>query len=61
MLAVDKILLSSLLSAGIGAVIWIVVSAVTGASTLFVIVGGIGCGLVIFAIQYPLRRLVFKR
>jgi hypothetical protein len=60
-LAVNRILTSSLLSAAIGALIWIVISAVTGASAAFAIVGGILCGVVIFAIQYPLRRVILKR
>jgi hypothetical protein len=52
---------SSALSATISAVIWIVISAVTGAPVAFVIVGAILCGLVVFVIGYSLRRLLIHR
>jgi hypothetical protein len=52
---------SSALSATISAVIWIVISAVTGGSVAFVIVGAILCGLVVFVIGYSLRRLLIHR
>ncbi len=52
---------SSLLSAAISAVIWIVISLATGASALFAIGGGIACGVVVFVIGYGVRRLVLAR
>jgi hypothetical protein len=51
---------SSALSAILSAVIWIVISAVTGGPAAFVIVGGILCGLVVFVIGYSFRRLAFQ-
>ena len=42
------------------AVIWIVITLVTGGSASFAFIGGILCGLVVFAIGYLFRRFVFK-
>jgi len=52
---------SSLLSAAISAVIWIVISFATGGSVLFSLGGGIACGVVVFIIGYSLRRLFLAR
>jgi hypothetical protein len=52
---------SSALSATISVVIWIVISAITGGSAAFVILGGIVCGLVVFVLGYGFRRLIFHR
>lgn len=52
---------SSALSAAISAVIWIVISVVTGGSAAFVIVGGLLCALVVFVVGYSFRRLVLHR
>jgi hypothetical protein len=51
----------SLLSAGIGAVIWIVVSFATGGKVLFSLGGGILLGIVIFIIGYSVRLLFMRR
>jgi hypothetical protein len=56
-----SILSSSALSATISAVIWIVISALTGGSTAFVILGAILCGLVVFVVGYSVRRVAIHR
>jgi hypothetical protein len=58
---VRTILGSTLLSAAIAAVIWIVISFATGGSVLFSLGGGIACGVVVFVIGYGIRRLVLAR
>jgi len=45
----------------VGALIWIVISAVTGATAVFVIVGGLLCFVVIYAVQEAFRRLFLNR
>jgi hypothetical protein len=52
---------ASLLSAGIGALIWIVISFATGGKVLFALGGGILCGVVIFIIGYSFSLLFMKR
>jgi hypothetical protein len=52
---------SSLISGVIAAVLWIVISLVTGASVTFSLVGGIACGAVVFVIGYVFRLLVLDR
>jgi hypothetical protein len=52
---------SSLLSAGICALIWIVISFATGATALFALGGGVAAGVVVFIIGYGFRVLVFER
>jgi hypothetical protein len=52
---------SSSLSATISAVIWIVISAFTGAPAAFVILGAILCGLVVFVVGYSIRRVAIHR
>jgi hypothetical protein len=52
---------SSLLSAAVGALLWIIISFATGGSVLFSLGGGILCGVVIFIIGYGFRRLVIER
>lgn len=48
---------SSLLSASVSALIWVVISLVTGSTVVFAIVGGLLCGVVAFVIGYAFRRL----
>jgi uncharacterized membrane protein YfcA len=45
----------------IGALIGIVVSAVTGATVVFIIVGGVLCFIVIYAVQEAFRRVLAAR
>jgi hypothetical protein len=52
---------SSLLSAAIAALLWIIISFATGGGVLFSLGGGIACGVVVFIIGYAVRRLVFDR
>ena len=52
---------NALLSAVIGAVIWIVITFATGGTAAFALVGGILCGIVIFIIGYAFRRLFIQR
>jgi hypothetical protein len=52
---------SSLISGAIAAVLWIVISLVTGASVAFSLVGGIACGVVVFVIGYLIRLIVLDR
>jgi hypothetical protein len=52
---------SSLLSAAIAAVLWIVISFATGGTVLFSVGGGIAVGVIVFVVGYGLRRLVFER
>jgi hypothetical protein len=52
---------SSALSAAISAVIWIVISALTGGSAAFVILGAILCALVVFVVGYSIRRVAIHR
>lgn len=59
--AVRTTLGSSLISAAIAAVIWVVVSFATGGSVLFSLGGGIACGVVVFIIGYSFRRLFLDR
>jgi hypothetical protein len=54
---VMRILSNGGLSATISAVIWIVISAFTGAPATFVILGAIICGLVVFLVGYGIRRV----
>jgi len=51
---------SSLLSAGISALIWLVISLATGGSALFSVGGAIACGVVVFVIGYVIRLAVSK-
>lgn len=51
----------SVLSAAISALIWTVISLATGGSALFSIGGGLGCGVVVFAIGYGFRRVFFAQ
>jgi hypothetical protein len=48
---------SSAISAAISAVIWIVISVLTGAPAALVILGAILCGLVVFVVGYSIRRV----
>jgi hypothetical protein len=52
---------SSALSAMISAVIWIVISALTGGPVAFVILGAILCGLIVFVVGYSIRRVAVHR
>jgi len=52
---------SSLLSAAIAALLWIIISFATGGPVLFSLGGGILLGVVVFVIGYGFRRLVFDR
>ncbi len=52
---------SALLSAVMGAALWIVISYATGAPTLFSLGGGILIGVIVFIVGYGLRRLIFDR
>jgi hypothetical protein len=52
---------SSLLSAVIAALLWIIISFATGGSVVFSLGGGIALGVVVFIIGYGFRRLVFDR
>ena len=52
---------SSLISAAIAALIWIVISLVTGAGVLFAVGGGILVGVVVLIIGYGFRRLIWER
>ena len=56
-----SMLSSSALSAAISAVIWIVISALTGGSAAFVILGAILCALVVFGVGYSIRRVAIHR
>jgi hypothetical protein len=56
-----SILSSSALSAAVSAVIWIVISTLTGGPAAFVILGAILCGLVVFVVGYGVRRAVIHR
>jgi hypothetical protein len=56
-----SMLSSSALSATISAVIWIVISALTGGPAAFVILGAILCGLVVFVVGYTIRRVAIHR
>ena len=55
------ILGSSLLSAAIAALLWIIISFATGAPVLFSLGGGIACGVVVFIIGSGIRWLVADR
>lgn len=52
---------SSLLSASIAAVLWIVISFATGGTALFSVGGGVLVGVIVFIIGYGFRRLVLDR
>ena len=52
---------SSLLSAAIAVLLWIIISFATGGTILFSLGGGILCGVVVFIIGYGFRRLVLDR
>jgi hypothetical protein len=52
---------SSLLSAAIAALLWIIISFATGGGVLFSLGGGIALGVVVFIIGYGFRRLVIDR
>jgi hypothetical protein len=52
---------SSLLSAAIATLLWIVISAATGGTALFSVVGGIMVGVIVFVVGYGCRRLVLHR
>jgi len=52
---------SSLLSAAIAALLWIIISFATGGPVLFSLGGGILLGVVVFVIGYGFRRLVLDR
>jgi hypothetical protein len=52
---------SSALSATISAVIWIVISALTGGPAAFAIIGAILCGFVVFVVGYLIRRVAIHR
>jgi hypothetical protein len=52
---------SSLLSAAIAALLWIVISFATGAGALFALGGGILLGAVVFIVGYGFRRLFLAR
>jgi hypothetical protein len=52
---------SSLLSAAIATLLWIVISAATGGTALFSVVGGIMVGVIVFVVGYGFRRLVLHR
>jgi hypothetical protein len=52
---------SSLLSAAIAALLWIIISFATGGGVLFSLGGGIAVGVVVFIIGYGFRRLVIDR
>jgi hypothetical protein len=56
-----KLLRSNAVSPMIGAIIWIVVAAVTGATVAFVIVGGVLWFILIFAVQETVRRVLSAR
>jgi hypothetical protein len=56
-----KLLRSNAASPLIGAVIWIVISAVTGATVAFIVVGGVLCFIVIYAVQEAFRRVLAAR
>jgi hypothetical protein len=56
-----KLLRSNAVSPMIGAMIWIVVSALTGATVVFIIVGGVLCFIVIYAVQEAFRRVLAAR
>jgi hypothetical protein len=56
-----SILLSNGLLATISALIWIVISAFTGAPASFVILGAILCGFVVFVVGYSIRRVAIHR
>jgi hypothetical protein len=56
-----SILSVSGVSAAISAMIWIVISAFTGSSTAFVILGAILCGFVVFVVGYSIRRVAIHR
>lgn len=59
--AAVSMLSSSALSAAVSAVIWVVISVLTGGGAAFVILGAIACGLVVFVIGYSIRRMVIRR
>jgi hypothetical protein len=52
---------SSLFSAAIAALLWIVISFATGAKALFALGGGILLGVVVFIVGYGFRRLFLAR
>ncbi|MHB8233472.1 MAG: hypothetical protein ACYDHT_02345 [Solirubrobacteraceae bacterium] len=52
---------SSALSATISALIWILISALTGGGPAFVILGAVACGLVVFVLGYSIRQVVIRR
>jgi ABC-type multidrug transport system permease subunit len=52
---------SALLSAVMGAALWVVISYATGAPTLFSLGGGILIGAIAFIIGYGVRLLIFDR
>jgi hypothetical protein len=52
---------SSLLSAAIAALLWIIISVATGGGVLFSLGGGIALGVVVFIIGSGFRRLVIDR
>ena len=51
---------SSLTSAVISALIWLVISLATGGSALFSVGGAVACGIVVFVIGYVVRLLVAR-
>lgn len=55
-----RILVSHLISGGIAALIWIVVSLATGSTVLFA-AWGLVIGVVVFVVGYGFRRLVLER
>ncbi len=52
---------STLLSAAVAALLWIVISFATGAKALFALGGGILLGVVVFIVGYGFRRLFLAR
>jgi hypothetical protein len=52
---------SSLISAAIAALLWIIISFATGAGVLFSVGGGILVGVVVLIIGYGFRRLIWER
>jgi hypothetical protein len=52
---------SSLFSAAICALLWIVISFATGGTAQFSLGGGILAGVIVFILGYGFRRLIFNR
>lgn len=52
---------SSLVSAAIAALLWIIISFATGADVLFAVGGGILVGVVVLIVGYGFRRLIWER